>query len=81
MIEDLNSYINLFANDAKIIKIIKDENDCNELQKNIDEIHALSQRWILEFNTRKCHMLEIGKSKNETLLELENGRRIKKESK
>ncbi len=33
MTEYLNSSINLFAKDAKIIKTIKDENDCKELQK------------------------------------------------
>ncbi len=63
MTEDLNSYINLFADDAKIMKIIKDENDCKELQKDTDKIHAWNQRWKLEFNPRKCHVLEIGKSK------------------
>ncbi len=58
MTEDLNSYINLLADDANIMKIIK-ENDCRELQKDIDKIHAWSQRWKLEFNFRKCHMVEI----------------------
>ena len=62
--EELNSYINLFADDAKVMKIIKDENDCKELQTDIDKIHAWSQRWKLEFNAKKCHVLEIGKSKN-----------------
>ncbi len=62
MTEDLNSYINLFTDNAKIIKIVKDENDWKELQKDIDKIHAWSQRWKLEFNFRKCHILEIGKS-------------------
>ncbi len=61
MTEDLNSYINLFADDAKIMKIIKIENGCKELQKNIDKIHAWSQRWKLEFNAGKCHVLEIRK--------------------
>ncbi len=40
MTKDLNSHINLFADDAKIIEIIKDENNCKELQKGIEEIHA-----------------------------------------
>ncbi len=51
--EDLHIYVNLFADDAKIMKIIKDENDYKELQKDIDKIHAWSQRWKLEFNSRK----------------------------
>ncbi len=48
------------------MKIIKDENDCKELQKDIDKIHAWSQRWKLEFNARKGHVLEIGKSRMRT---------------
>ncbi len=42
--QDLNSYIKLFADYAKVMKIIKDENDSKELQKDIDKIHAKSQR-------------------------------------
>ena len=63
MAKEINSYINLFADDAKIMKVIKDENDCKELQDDIDKIYAWSQRWKLEFNARKCHAMEIGKSK------------------
>ncbi len=47
------------------MKIIKDENDWKELQMDIDKICARSQRWKLEFNARKFHVLEIGNSKNE----------------
>ncbi len=39
------------------MKIIKDEIDYKELQKDIDNIHAWSQRWKLEFNARKHHVL------------------------
>ncbi len=43
------------------MKIIKDENDSKELQKDTDKTHAWSQRWKLEFNARECHELEIKK--------------------
>ncbi len=40
----LYSYVNLFADDAKIMKI-KNETDSKELQKDIHKIHSWSQRW------------------------------------
>ena len=33
------------------------------LQDDIDKIHAWSLRWKLEFNAKKCHVMEFGKSK------------------
>ena len=41
--ESLNSYINLFADDAKLTKVIKNQGDCEELQRYIDKIHEWSQ--------------------------------------
>ena len=63
MQEGLNSYINLFADDAKLLRVIKSHADCMELQRDIDKIHEWSKRWKLEFNAKKCHVMEIGKSK------------------
>ena len=60
----LKSYISLFADDAKIMKEIKTLKDCEDLQKDLDKVHDWSLLWEMEFNTRKCHVLEMGKSKN-----------------
>lgn len=67
MTRNLNCYVNLFADDAKIMKIIKNESDCKELQTDIDRILAWSRRWQLKFSAKKCHVLEFGKSKNRPL--------------
>ena len=61
MTEGLNSYINLFADDAKLMKIIKNQGDCEELQRDIDQIYEWSKQRKLEFNTKKCHVMEMGK--------------------
>ena len=63
MQEGLNSYINLFADDAKLLRVIKRQAYCMELQRDIDKIHEWSKRWKLEFNAKKCHVMEMGKSK------------------
>ena len=65
MTRELTSYVNLFADDAKLMRIIKDENDCKELQNDIDRIQAWSRRWKLEFNAKKCHVVKFGKSKKD----------------
>ena len=73
MSEGLNSYINLFADDAKLMKVIKNQGDCEELQRDIDKIYKWSQQWKLEFNTKKCHTMEMGRSKKRPTWEYKMG--------
>lgn len=60
--EGVNSYINLFADDAKLLKVIKSQVDCIEMQRDIDNMYEWSKKWKLEFNAKKCHAMEMGKS-------------------
>ena len=53
----------MFADDAKLMRIIKNTIDCRELQGDIDKIDEWSKTWKLESNVKKCHVMEIGKSK------------------
>ena len=62
MQEGLKSYINLFADDAKLLKVVRDS-EWMELQKDLDKMYEWSGKWKLEFNAQKCHVLEMGKSK------------------
>ena len=55
--------MNMFADDAKLIRVVKNTDDCRELQGDIDKIDEWCKRWKLEFNTKKCHVMELGKSK------------------
>ena len=50
MMRNIKCYANLFADDAKIMKIIKNENDCKELQEDVIKILAWSRRWQPNFN-------------------------------
>ena len=59
----VTSYINLFADDAKMFRVIESQDDCQQLQMDINKIYDWSLRWKLEFNAKKCHVMEIGKSK------------------
>lgn len=42
MQEGLNSYINLFAADAKLLRVMRTQDDCLQLQRDIDKIHEWS---------------------------------------
>ena len=55
-----NSYINMFADDTKIQRRIIHENSCMELQEDINKIKAWSEKWNMEFNVDKCHVVRFG---------------------
>ena len=55
-----NSYINMFADDAKIQRRIIHENSCKELQEDISKISAWSKKWKIKFNVDKCHVVRFG---------------------
>ena len=60
----VNSYINLFADDAKLLRVIKTRKDVLLLQQeDINKIYEWSRKWKLEFNAKKCHVMELRKSK------------------
>ena len=60
MTEEVSSYISLFADDSKLLRKIRNHNDCVELQNDINKINQWSKTWEIEFNAKKCHVLEMG---------------------
>ena len=62
MPEGVNSYINLFADDAKLCRCVKSEEDCEILQEDLNKIWRWSEKWEMEFNLNKSHVMEMGKS-------------------
>jgi len=62
MPEGVNSYMNLFADDAKLCRRVRVEEDCKILQEDLDKIWMWSKKWEMEFNISKSHVMEMGKS-------------------
>ena len=62
MTEGVSSYISLFADNAKLLRKIGNHKDCEELQNYINKIYEWSKTWEMEFNAKKCHVLEMEKS-------------------
>merc|ERR1712035_47130 len=63
MVEGLGSYVSLFADDAKLLRKVEREEDCMALQQDLEKIWDWSRKWEMEFNTKKCCVVEFGRSK------------------
>ena len=55
--EVVRSILYLFADDTKLIKRIKSEQDSLELQSDVEALDRWTARWILRFHPGKCHVL------------------------
>ena len=77
--DEVDSYINLFADDAKLMRKFENVNDCMMLQKDLNKINSWSKSWQMEFNLSKCKVMEFGKSKKRVRYDYEmNGVSLEK---
>ena len=60
--KEVSSYISLIVDFVKLLSKIRNHKDCEELQNDINKIYEQSKTWEMEFNAKKCHVLEMGKS-------------------
>ena len=60
--ESVTSEAYLFADDTKIFRIIKNEEDRGELQKDLNKLNQWSDDWLLKFHPQKCKYMTIGKN-------------------
>lgn len=64
MDEGVTSYMSFFADDAKLLRRLESKRDCEQLQDDLEKIWKWGQKWEMEFNVKKCSVMEFGKSKN-----------------
>ena len=64
IMENLTSDGFLFADDTKLFRAITSKNDALHLQADIDTLKRWSEKWGMEFNREKCHVLTLGKFEN-----------------
>ncbi len=62
MADRVTSYMNMFADEAKIMRRVINEDDCAALAQDPVRINEWSNKWDMPFNTNKCSVLEFGKS-------------------
>lgn len=53
------------ADDTKIFRIIKGEDDKEILQDDLTKLEEWSDKWLLKFHPEKCKHMKISNSKNE----------------
>ncbi|XP_069179163.1 uncharacterized protein [Procambarus clarkii] len=70
--EGTQNYMNMSADDAKILGKMGDGDHCNVFQTDLNKISAWSVKWQMEFNVDKCHVMEcgIGENRSDTIYKL-----------
>ena len=56
----MNCNIQLFADDAKIFKTVDNEEDHQDLAKDLDNLENWARLWQMRFNVGKCKVLHLG---------------------
>ena len=54
-----NSFTGVFCDDTLIAKEITEQNDCNELQNDLNNIFEWTKLWGMRFNTVKCVQMTV----------------------
>ena len=64
--ETVTSQIYIFADDTKIYSQIKNEEDHQALQEDLNRLQTWSSSWLLKFHPEKCKMMNVSRSKDMT---------------
>jgi len=60
----IQSTMEMFADDSKLYRVIKDPHDIAILQQDLNLISDWSRLWLLQFNISKCSVMHLGKGDN-----------------
>ena len=63
----------MFADDTKLYKAIENENDCETIQTDLDNLSEWSDTWQLKFNATKCKSLHIGRINSKHKYHMKSG--------
>ena len=56
----LSSTVLKFADDTKLFRPINNYIDCQELQRDLDDVCIWASRWQMKFNVTKCKVMHYG---------------------
>jgi ribonuclease P/MRP protein subunit RPP40 len=62
----VNHHIKLYADDSKIIGIIKTPEYLTRLQSDVDAMVDWSHTWLMPFNVDKCKVMHVGRAHNKS---------------
>ena len=55
----VHTYLNLHADDSKLIDGIRNQLDADVFQNNLNELNIWANAWLLSINTSKCLVLHF----------------------
>ena len=61
---ELNSSTRLFTDNCIVYRIIRTEDDCKALQKDLNTLTIWEQRWGMQFHSQKCNALSCTRARN-----------------
>jgi hypothetical protein len=64
--DSIANHIKLYADDSKIIGIIKSAADTENLQHDIDKAVEWTNNWLMYFNVDKCKVMHVGRANNKS---------------
>jgi len=73
--DSLLSCIKLFADDAKLYRVVSTQHDKQELQSDLQEVMDRSEEWKLAFNWDKCSVLQLGRNNAKNVYTFNSGRK------
>ena len=62
VVDLVSGFISKFADDTKYGRVIRSEEDRVEMQRDIDRLLAWADKWQMEFNSKKCKVMHLGRS-------------------
>ena len=62
--ESLVSTVRLFADDSLLYMTIRSQADTKFLQSDLKKLEQWEEKWLMEFNTDKCHVLRVTRQQN-----------------
>ena len=75
LIDGKKNSCKMYADDTKIISVIKTQNDSEALQSDLNLLLEWSDKWLLKFNIDKCKIMHVGKKKLTIFIENRGGKR------
>ena len=62
IVDNLKTIAKLYADDTKLIAIIKQQLDVLMLQADLNEINSWTREWLIQLNIDKCKIMHLGRS-------------------
>ncbi len=75
---EVNSMIEMFADDTKIFTNIESEEDSEALQADLVKLQEWANKWQMRFNASKCKVMHLGRTNTHAPYNMqENGENVK----